>query len=284
MNLYHVIDNFRDLKDEALRLRADMSYFKVLQTVAFCDYVIQTVSEFDAKYGTIFNRFTYMTLDDNDSVLTLEDIATQEQRDGFLERWNNAVALFSMTFHSEDEIGVTYPKHYAASKKDISSFIGNNNWSSHLFTGEEIMFMGSRLHYGKEGENDVRDKINGAICKDYAQRLKINLMKQRISIYTICQSFMRLRILGSIRDGAFNKWVVDEYTSIFRSFVDNERISLITDDIYKRCLLAADIRKNGLNFMRITEDDRLYIASAMSYVFSHFNDVVQQRQNISTGI
>lgn len=178
--------------------------------------------------------------------------------------------------------GLATPEQFAEDKKRISAFLGKEDWPAHLFTNAEISVMVERLEKGADGERDVLDKINGAISKDFVQKLKIQQMNKNKPVEKICESVMNLNVLGKNNNAEFNKWILDEYKSIYQTFGSRDSMFpsvFLLDNIERRCAEAAQ-PKNVTVSMGINDDDRQAVSRFASYVSGSFDKAMEQRRNM----
>ena len=128
---------------------------------------------------------------------------------------------------------------------------------------------------------DLLDRINGAISKDFVQKLKIQQMQKDKPAAEICETFMNMNVLGKNNDAVFNKWILDEYKSIYETF-GSDRPFLSQgqlDSVERRCVEASK-PENAMQSMGIDNEDRANVAQFTSYVSGAFAKEMEQRRNM----
>ncbi|MBO6209322.1 MAG: hypothetical protein J6N99_01410, partial [Schwartzia sp.] len=128
---------------------------------------------------------------------------------------------------------------------------------------------------------EILDKINGAISKDFVQKLKIQQMQKEKPVEEICETFMNMNVLGKNNDAVFNKWILDEYKSIQQAF-GSDRPFLFQgqmDGVERRCMEASK-PENAMHSMAIDNEDRHDVAQFTSYVSGAFAKEMEQRRNM----
>lgn len=277
-----VADNLRALKDEVLLLKDGMDYPTAIQLAEFCDRAIEKFDNAAEKYGAAFSFHTPSS--PARGTLQLEDIGTLELQKKLLDDLERNIAMHAMTYHRKTVEGEQTPAEYAEAKAKIAKFLGCDKWPSKLFSHEDICLMAKRLENKEHGEDDVMDKINGAICKDFAQKLFLQQMKENKPVEEICTSFFNLDVLGHNLDGSLNKWVMEECQSIHTSFHDSNVDFAAymniqkADDLKKRCMVAAE--PNAV-FSRIAHGDKLDVISYCSAVSASFAHTIENRKRMN---
>ena len=278
-----VADNLRALKDEVLLLKDDIDYPTAIQLAEFCDRAIEKFDSAAEMYGTAFSVHTSSS--PARGTVQLEDIGTLELQKKLLDDLERNIAMHAMTYQRQAAEGEQTPAAYAAAKAKIAKFLGCDKWPSKLFSHEDICLMAKRLEDHQEhGEDDVMDKINGAICKDFAQKLILQQMKENKPVEEICTSFFNLDVLGHNLDGSLNQWVMEECQSIHTSFHDSNVDFAAymniqkADDLKKRCMVAAE--PNAV-FSRIAHGDKLGVISYCSAVSASFAHTIENRKRMN---
>ncbi|MBQ8699844.1 MAG: hypothetical protein IJ521_12770, partial [Schwartzia sp.] len=128
---------------------------------------------------------------------------------------------------------------------------------------------------------EVLDKINGAISKDFVQKLKIQQMQKGKPVEEICETFMNMNVLGKNNDAVFNKWILDEYKSIEQTFGSGRPFLSQgqLDNVERRCVEASK-PENAMQSMGIDNEDRQDVAQFTSYVSGAFAKEMEQRRNM----
>lgn len=128
---------------------------------------------------------------------------------------------------------------------------------------------------------EVLDKINGAISKDFVQKLKIQQMQKEKPVEEICENFMNMNVLGKNNDAVFNKWILDEYKSIYQEYGSNRPFLSQgqLDNVERRCADASN-PENAMQSMGIDDEDRQNVAQFTSYVSGTFAKEMEQRRNM----
>lgn len=128
---------------------------------------------------------------------------------------------------------------------------------------------------------EVLDKINGAISKDFVQKLKIQQMQKGKPVEDICETFMNMNVLGKNNDAVFNKWILDEYKSIEQTFGSGRPFLSQgqLDNVERRCVEASK-PENAMQSMGIDNEDRQDVAQFTSYVSGAFAKEMEQRRNM----
>ena len=129
---------------------------------------------------------------------------------------------------------------------------------------------------------DVLDRINGAISKDFVQKLKVQQMEKNQPVEKICESVMNLNVLGKNNNASFNKWVLDEYKMIYQTFGSRDSSFpsvFLLDNVERRCADASK-PENATVSMGIADDDRQAVSQFASYVSGAFDKAMEQRRNM----
>lgn len=128
---------------------------------------------------------------------------------------------------------------------------------------------------------DLLDRINGAISKNFVQKLKIQQIQKDKPAAEICETFMNMNVLGKNNDAVFNKWILDEYKSIYETF-GSDRPFLSQgqlDSVERRCVEASK-PENAMQSMGIDNEDRANVAQFTAYVSGAFAKEMEQRRNM----
>lgn len=281
MTIQDSIKNFRDLKDEVLRLKKDMDYPMVIQIAEFCDSAISAFSKTEEIVGPSVEIASIS------HPLTLEEIASKEKQDEILQNHEKISSLKTLMYQAKNEVRFNSESLLDAKKK-ISEFLKDEKWPSQLFTPNEIYLMATRLNDGDSVEKELLDKINAAICKDFTQRQKIQQMKENAPVEKLAESFLKLDVLRDNREGSLNYWGIQEYKAVAELYPEipafwgqgNFGPSGTSLESAEKACLAAKYAGEKNEDARISDEDKLSVVHYSYFIMGNFSNIMEQNRRM----
>lgn len=216
MNIASAIDNLRDLRDEALRLKPDMDYDRSLQIARFCNDLIVDLGQDEAYYGSDQQVFSMP------EPLTLEDISSEEAQDNiiknrrksFKEKFLDNVYTLSSTDEEYDKLAAIPSGKFIWAKKLISEIMGEP-LPHDLFTPAEV------CRLSELDPSEIVLEVNTAIAKEDYVSKKVIQMEADAPIEQIVETCLEQAPWQQINpwqlnismDGKFNAWLLEECKS-----------------------------------------------------------------------